>query len=169
MVVARRLGFKEDEALTLARALTGSTAQAHGQELGIYTAKGRGVSDTPSKQKGDKKSKESKPVQVFTQQFLAKKIPVVRTKEGIRAVSGGRPIEPEQVRRYLAGKFGAALPDAREAMERLAKSLSPSELNAKAYSLYGKFTPQVPSGAAGWGAQGALDLELIRSLADEDK
>jgi hypothetical protein len=160
-VVAERLGYKHAEALTLAKALTGSTAQAHGQALGIYT---------PKEKKDDKtKARPSKPVEVFSQQFLAKKIPMVRTPEGLRAVSSGKPIEPETVERYLAGKFGDALPQAREAMQELARSVPPKELGASAYTLYGKFAPKVASGAMGWGAKGELDLDVIRSLASKSK
>jgi hypothetical protein len=159
-VVAERLGYKPTEALTLAKALTGSTAQAHGQALGIYTPKGK---------KAGKKAKEPKPLQVFSQQFLAKKIPMVRTTEGLRAVISGQPIQPESVERYLATKFGDALPEAREAMEALAGSVPPKELGESAYTLYGKFAPKVASGALGWGAKGELDLDLIRSLAGKSK
>lgn len=160
-VVAERLGYKHEEALTLAKALTGSTAQAHGQKLGIYT---------PRKKPGEKKkSKESKPLKIIPQQFLAKKIEVVRTKEGVRALSNGQPIKPESVERYLASKFGDTLPDARDAMEKLARSLPPKELSANAYKLYGRFTPQVPSGTMGWGAKGELDLDVIRLLSSKSE
>jgi hypothetical protein len=156
-VVAERLGYKHAEALTLAKALTGSTAQAHGQALGIYT---------PKEKNGAKKaSKESQPLQVFSEQFLAKKIAMVRTKEGVRAVSNGQPIKPESVERYLASKFGDALPDVLDAMEQLAKSMPPKELSANAYKLYGSFVPKVAAGTQGWGAKGELDLDLIRKLA----
>jgi hypothetical protein len=36
VVVGERLGFEREEALTLAKGLTGLTAQAHGQALGIF-------------------------------------------------------------------------------------------------------------------------------------
>jgi hypothetical protein len=36
-VVAERLGFEGDEALSLAKALAGLNAQSKGQRLGIYT------------------------------------------------------------------------------------------------------------------------------------
>jgi hypothetical protein len=158
-VVAERLGYNHEEALTLAKALTGSTAQAHGRKLGIYT---------PRKNPGEKKKPEpSKPLKIISQQFLAKKIEVVRTKEGVRAVSNGQPIKPESVERYLASKFGDSLADARDAMEKLARSLPPKELSDNAYKLYGRFTPQVPSGTKGWGAKGELDLDVIRLLADK--
>lgn len=155
--VAERLGYKHDEALTLAKALTGSTAQAHGQALGIYTPKA----------KGEKKesAKEVKAPKVYFEQFLAKRLALVKTKEGVRAVSNGQPIKPESVERYLVSKFGEALPEAREAMEKLAKSVPPKELATSAYRLYGTFAPKVASGTQGWGAKGELDLDVVRGLA----
>jgi hypothetical protein len=50
-------------------------------------------------------------------------------------------------------------------MVELAKSVPPSELNEKAYGLYEKFRPEVPSGKRGWGASGNLDLVRIRKMA----
>jgi len=156
-IVAERLGYKYEEALALAKALTGFTAQAHGRQLGIYTSSG--------KKDAKKKAKEAKPLKIISLQFLAKKIPVVRTREGNRAVANGKPIDPESVERYLASKFGDALPEARAAMEKLARSVSPKELDANAYKLYGQFVPKVPAGTQGWGAQGDLDLDRIVSLS----
>jgi hypothetical protein len=49
-------------------------------------------------------------------------------------------------------------------MKELAKSLTPSELAEKAYSLYEKFRPEIPPGKRGWGASGKLDLEDIRKM-----
>ena len=157
IVVAERLGHKREEALTLAKGLTGLTAQAHGRALGIYK---------PSEE-GEAKAKqpERKEANVFTQLFFGRQIPVVRTKEGIRAVSKGEPIKPESVERYLQSKFGEALLEARSAMKQLAKSLPPKELSKQAYALYGQFTPKVPTGTQGWGAKRELDLDKICKLA----
>jgi hypothetical protein len=92
VVVGERLGYKREEALTLAKGLTGLTAQAHGRALGIFK---------PSEE-GEAKAKqtEAKEANVFTQLFFGRQIPVVRTKEGIRAVSKGERIKPERVERY---------------------------------------------------------------------
>ena len=54
----------------------------------------------------------------------------------------------------------------RGAMERLAESISPDELNRRGFALYEAFRPAVPSGAQGWGAAGELDLDAIVALAD---
>jgi hypothetical protein len=56
--------------------------------------------------------------------------------------------------------------NANDAMEKLAHSLPPKKLSDNAYKLYGRFTPQVPSGTKGWGAKGELDLDVIHSLGN---
>ena len=74
----------------------------------------------------------------------------------MKAVSGDTPIHSEGVETYLEGKFGDALDEVTEAMVELASSVSPSELNEKAYALYEKFRPEVPSGKKGgtlWGTR----------------
>ena len=98
---------------------------------------------------------------------MGREIPAIRTKEGVRAASKGAPIKPESVEKYLGSKFGEGLPEAREAMEKLARALPPKELSRQAYELYGQFTPKVPAGTKGWGAKGELDLDKIRTLAKE--
>ena len=75
------------------------------------------------------------------------------------------PIDPASVQRYLQGKLGGRLPEVREAMHALSNALVPQELAARAYSLYEQFRPDIPAGKRGWGAQGELDLQRIRSLA----
>lgn len=148
-VVAERLGYEKGEALSLAKALTGQTAQKRGKELGVYEES----KEEKSKSK-KKKSTDAVPLRL-----------TARTPDGVRAVSRDKPIEPETVEKYLKTKFGDALPEARAAMEALAKAIPPRELKAKAYSLYGQFTPEVSAGMQGWGAKGELDLDKIREMA----
>ena len=50
-------------------------------------------------------------------------------------------------------------------MLELARSVPPSELNGKAYGLYEKFRPEIPSGKRGWGASGKLDIDRICKMA----
>ncbi len=92
-------------------------------------------------------------------------MPARYTDEGLRALSGDSPIRPESVQKYPESKFGDAPEDVSKAILELAKSLPPSELAEKAYSLYEKFRPEIPPGKKGWGAQGKLDLDLICKLA----
>ena len=68
-------------------------------------------------------------------------------------------------RRRHEGKFGEALPAVREALEQLAASLAPADLEERAFSLYEKFRPAIESGTRGWGQKGVLDLGKIREMA----
>jgi hypothetical protein len=52
-------------------------------------------------------------------------------------------------------------------MAALAKAYPPDQLAAQAYALYERFRPDIPEGKRGWGAAGQLDLDHIRSLAEE--
>ena len=83
----------------------------------------------------------------------------------MRAAIKGEQIQPESVQAYLEKKFGPELEGSRAAMEHLAKAYTPKQLEAKAYELYEQFRPEIPAGKKGWGAQGELDLDTIRSLA----
>lgn len=91
--------------------------------------------------------------------------PVVKTKDGLRALSGTKPSSPEGVQRYLEGKFGDDLERANSAMAKLAGSMPPQKLAAAAYKLYEEFRPSVPAGVSGWGAKGKLNLDAIKKLA----
>ncbi len=97
--------------------------------------------------------------------LLGRAVPARATPDGLRALANDQPVSPESVARYLEGKFGDALPDARAAMERLAKSLPLEALAAEAFHLYEQFRLDVPAGATGWGAKGTLDVGRILALA----
>ena len=45
-------------------------------------------------------------------------------------------------------------------MLELAKSLPPSQLAERAYTLYEKFRPEISPGKKGWRTSGKLDLDL---------
>ena len=156
VVVAERLGFDRDEALSLGKCLAGLNAQAKGRSLGIF-----------GPPKGTKKRAAKKPGlgEEFRVELCGRPLPAVRTQEGVRALVKDKPIEPESTQRYLEAKFGNELESVRKAMSQLARAISAKELKEQAYSLYEKFRPEIPRGAAGWGAKGKLDLNLIRSLA----
>jgi hypothetical protein len=154
-VVAGRLGFDKDEALTLGRAVAGLNAYSKGRRLGLFK---------PEEEK-PKKAREKEPGVAFRVELLGRAVPAQNTEGGIRAAQRGKPIHPESVERYLEGKLGDDLKAVRSAMERLAKAYRPKELAGKAYSLYEEFRPAIPEGKKGWGAKGDLDLGLIERLA----
>jgi hypothetical protein len=152
-VVAERLGYDHNCALTLGKAVAGLNAQAKGQRLGIF-----------------EKPKE-RPIRLVRKKekelimLLGRAIPTVRTKDGVRAKIKDEIISSESVAKYLAQKFGEDLVDVQESMQVLAKAYKPDELANVAYKMYENFRPNVPAGEKGWGAKGELDLGLIRSLA----
>jgi hypothetical protein len=153
-VVAERQGFSRDEALTLGKAVAGLNAQAKGRRLGILkpsTAKGR-----PKATRGLGEE--------FWVEICGRPVPAVTTKDGVRAVVGDKPIDPEGVERYLEQKFGGDLKDVRDAMIALALAFTPALLAGEAYPLYEQFRPSIPAGKGGWGAKGDLDLGLLKSL-----
>lgn len=156
-VVAGRLGFDEDEALTLGRAVAGLNAQAKGRRLGIFK---------PHEEKA-RKARTRVPDERFWFEVCGRPVPAVNTEDGIRAVRGRKPIDPDGVCRYLDGKFGDDLKAVRSAMKTLARANTPKELAEHAYPLYEQFRPSVPAGQKGWGPRGDLDLVLIMGLARE--
>jgi hypothetical protein len=104
------------------------------------------------------------PGEMFRVELMGRAVPAVNTEKGVRALAGSRPIAPATVERYLERKFGDALPEIWKAMKSLANAFEPPELARRAFLLYEQFRPEVPEGAGGWGARGALDLDRIREL-----
>jgi hypothetical protein len=155
-VVAQRFGFDEDEALTLGKAVAGLNAQAKGRRLGIFKPHEKA-----------KKAREKERGERFLIEFLGRPVPAANTDDGIRAVRGRNPIDPDSVRRYLEDKFGEDLKAVRSAMKKLARACKPQELAHDAYRLYERFRPDIPAGKKGWGAKGDLDLGLIERMAKE--
>ena len=157
-VVAERLGYDEETALTLGKAVAGLNAQSKGKKLGIYEEK-------TEEEKKEAKKKENEADVEFVE-LLGRGIPAVKTPNGLRAAEKGKPIHAESVQTYLEQKFKDDLEEARKAMMKLAKAFTPKQLESKAYGLYEKFRPEIPEGKKGWGAKGELDLDYIRSLAE---
>lgn len=155
-VVAERLGFDREEALTLGRAVAGLNAYAKGVSLGLFT---------PAPAEVREKKKKLRPKETITVDLLHRAVPAIHTKDGLRALAKDKPDDPKSVERYLESKFGEALKDVRAAMQTLAKSRTPSKLACEAYHLYEIFRPAVPAGTRGWGTKGTLDLAAIRKLA----
>ena len=156
-IVAERLGYDRETALTLGRAVAGLNAQSKGRRLGIYAE--------PSLEVPARKGNEPAKPAPKTAFLLGRGVPVIRTPEGLRAVVKGRVENPDSVKRYLKEKFGESLPDAQAAMRALGKAYPPERLTEIAFSLYEEFRPEIPSGTKGWGAKGPLDLNRIKALA----
>lgn len=156
-VVAERLGFKHDEALSLGKALAGLNAQSKGRRLGIFKPAPKEIKKARERERGEE----------FWVDLLGRALPAVNTEEGVRAVVESKPIEPSGVERYLESKFGDALSEARKAMMKLAQAFEPDELAQRGFGLYEQFRPKIPEGVRGWGAKGELDLDGILKLATQ--
>jgi hypothetical protein len=154
-VVAKRLGFKHDEALSLGKALAGLNAQSKGQRLGIFKPIPKELKKVREHERGEE----------FRVELLGRALPAANTDHGVRAVIESKPIDPHVVERYLESIFGDALPEVRKAMTELAISLTPDELAQRGFGLYEQFWPNIPEGVQGWGAKGELDLGHILKLA----
>lgn len=154
-VVARRLGFAWDEALSLGKAVAGLNAQAKGRRLGIFR---------PHEEK-PKAAREKRRGEEFWIELCGRPVPAKNTDEGIRAVSGRIVVDSESALHYVETKFGDDFEAVRSAMTELAKAYKPKELAAAAFGLYERFRPQIPEGTKGWGAQGVLDLRKIKAMA----
>jgi hypothetical protein len=77
-------------------------------------------------------------------------IPVLAAGDGtLRAEDDGKPASAKSVQSYIARAFGDRLGEARGAMEALAESLPPEELNRVGFRLYERFRPDVPEGHRG--------------------
>ncbi len=155
-VVAERLGYDPQEALTLGRSVAGLNAQSKGRRLGIY--------EEPEGSEKEQKAPPPEPENLTYVDVLGRKVPALKTEQGMRAVDNGKPITPDSVQRYLESKFKNDYGSVRAAMKDLAGSYTPDELTSRAFRLYESFRPEVPEGTRGWGAQGELDLEKIRRL-----
>jgi hypothetical protein len=156
-VVAERLGYDRDAALTLGKAVAGLNAHSKARRLGIIEE------PTDHGRQRDQRARRSAQPSVVT--LLGRPVPAMNTGHGLRATRQDQPVDPRGVTRYLQQKFGEALPDVRAAMAALAAAYPPEPLAAKAYALYERFRPEIPEGKGGWGAAGPLDLDLIRALA----
>lgn len=169
-VVAERLGYDSDEALSLAKAVASLNAQAKGRSLGIFGPRSAGEGAAAEGAKGEGSPGEGQAVgrrlpDEYRVDLCGRPVPAVRTERGVRAVSGDQFIEPEPVRKYLAARFGADLDRVRGALETLAAVYAPDELRGAAYGLYEAFRPKIASGKRGWGQKGDLDLDVVQRLA----
>ena len=157
-VVAVRMGYTWEEALTLGKAVAGLNAQSKGRTLGIF-----GPPKAVERSTG--KPKKVGLGEDFWITVVGRPVPAKRIEEGVRAVIGDKPIDPAGVEEYLESKLGERYADVRAAMEELADSMPAKDLTDVAYALYEEFRPKIPAGKRGWGAAGELDLDLVRDLA----
>ncbi len=153
-VVAERLGHAPETALTLGRFVAGSSARIKARRLGI----------SDEKQEAEERHALAATLQPRRQtiRLLGRDIPVLTAGDGTpRADDNGKAASAISVNSYITRAFGDRLAEVRTAMQALAASLPPAELNRVGFRLYERFRPDVPEGAQGWGAKGQLRIERI--------
>src|SRR5271157_185891 len=89
-VVAERLGFAWDEALTLGRAVAGLNAHAKGVRIGVFQ---------PSPDAERERRHKARHGEALHVDLLHRAVPATQTPEGLRALSRERAISPDSVER----------------------------------------------------------------------
>ncbi|KAG9016900.1 hypothetical protein FRB93_009430 [Tulasnella sp. JGI-2019a] len=147
-VVAECLGFKREEALSIASVYTELNATSKGISIGVFD-----------------ESKNRDHVAGSTQPFvelMGRKIPVLETETGEwRGIVKGCPVDPKSPFGYIQRSFRQTLPWVMGSMRLLAKSFQEAtELNKRGYGLYCDFRPENP----GWGKKAEMRMENILKL-----
>jgi hypothetical protein len=133
----------------LGRFVAGSSARAKARRLGISDEK-------QEAEERHTRTAELKPRRQ-TVRLLGRDIPVLTADDGtLRAEHDGKPASAKSVQSCIARAFGDRLGEARAAMESLAASLPPEELNRVGFRLYGRLRPDVREGAQWRGGEGRV-------------
>ena len=159
VVVAERLGFDCEEALTLGKAVVGLKAHSKSIKFAIYEL------PPPPIRGRRRRAHDDECLQV---NILNRAVPVALTPEGLRVLAKDQPVDPKNVKLCLASKFGSSLGAARRAMVHLAEALPPRDLAAEACALYEWFQPESPAAERSGGAR-SLDLDAIVQLAEDSR
>ncbi|KAG8218580.1 hypothetical protein J3R82DRAFT_4221 [Butyriboletus roseoflavus] len=147
-IVAERLGFEREEALSIGSVYTEMNAVAKGLSLGIID---------------QSRKKEIEPIPGGQQPYvdLMGKRPLYQTQSSKwRALVNGSPAVPSTAFSYISRAFRQTTPHIVGALRLLAESYPPQELNKVGFSLYANFRPTVN----GWGERGEVRCEYILSL-----
>ncbi|KAH9035265.1 hypothetical protein EDB84DRAFT_1588145 [Lactarius hengduanensis] len=154
-VVAERLGFSREEALSIASVYTEMNAISKGVSIGVYD----------KKREADLKTTHAGGTQPYVD-LLGRRVPLYRNASGAwRAFttedSDGSGSAPGAAYGYITRALRQTAPAVLGAMRLLTESYSdPMELNRVGFALYADFRPEV----TGWGKRGELRCEVILAL-----
>ncbi|KZT74355.1 hypothetical protein DAEQUDRAFT_701623 [Daedalea quercina L-15889] len=150
-VVAERLGFQREEALSIASVYTEMNAITKGVSLGIFdTNKGKGVEAALG---------GSQPYV-----DLMGRRPLYQTANGSwRALSSNMPVAPSSAFSYITRALRQTAPHVLGALRLLANSYPPTELNRSGFALYADFRPDVQ----GWGGRAEMHCATILGLRNK--
>lgn len=172
-LIARRLGYNEDEAKSLAvtRAKLGAAAKA-----GLLGQRGSGSRAGGGAGKG--KSSGRAPEAIDQVPFVGMR-PFVTEVEGetrgvLNGGEGPRVVPPRQYDTSVERKLGGSYPDVLRTLEPLAAALPPEELNHRGYDLWEQFAPMVRDASGreskpSFGQRGVFDPAKVEQLIAEAK
>ncbi|KAF9268051.1 hypothetical protein L218DRAFT_918285 [Marasmius fiardii PR-910] len=147
-VVAERMGFQREEALSIASVYTEMNAISKGVSLGIFKA---------GKEKGLDAARGGTQPYV---DFIGRRPLYQNQKDQWRALLNGTPATPSAAYGYISRSFRQTTPHIIGALRLLVNSYSPQEINNKAWSLYADFRPEVN----GWGKRSEVQCSTILDL-----
>lgn len=144
-MVAERLSFSREEALSIAQSFTERNANSRAVAQGIH-----GHAPAP---------KTASSTQPYVD-LMGRRIYLLGLQDGSYRALGtdGKPIEPDRAWGYLTRSFAQQLSAAIGSMRLLADSFEPSELNDKGYGLYSEFRPK----GGGWGEKSELKVTCCK-------
>ncbi|KAJ7590908.1 hypothetical protein C8J56DRAFT_783011 [Mycena floridula] len=152
MIVAERLGFQREEALSIASVYTEMNAISKGVSLGLQ--KKSQAKDLEASRGGSQPYVE-----------LMGRRPLYQTQSNQwRALSGANAVQPGSAFSYISRSFRQTTPHIIGALRLLANSFTPQELNVKAWSLYADFRPA----GDGWGQRSEVRCDTILGLRKPD-
>ncbi|KAI0053579.1 hypothetical protein FA95DRAFT_1552062 [Auriscalpium vulgare] len=149
-VVAEKLGFQREEALSIASVYTEMNAISKGVSLGIYDKnKGKDIEASPTG------------AQPYVD-LMGRRIPLYQTADGAwRALSASKPAPPGAAYAYISRALKHTAPAVLGALRLLADSYTDGQqLNRAGWTLYADFRPEVE----GWGKRGSVRCETILGL-----
>ncbi|KAJ3896051.1 hypothetical protein GG344DRAFT_85526 [Lentinula edodes] len=147
-VVAERMGFQREEALSIASSYTEMNALSKGVSLGIYKE---------GKQKGLEAAKGGTQPYVV----LMGRRPLYQIQNNCwRALHNGTPAQPSTAYAYLSRSLRQTMPFIMGALRLLVNSFNPQEINEKAWGLYTQFRPA----GEGWGERSEVRCTTILAL-----
>jgi len=148
-VVAERMGFQREEALSIANVYTEMNAISKGVSLGIFDA---------SRNNGMEAARAGSQPYV---DIMGRRVPLYQMQsEKWRALSNNSPAQPGTAFSYISRAFRQTTSHVIGALRLLANSYGPQELNEKGFGLYAEFRPSVE----GWGGRGELRCDKILAL-----
>jgi hypothetical protein len=131
-VVAERLGFESDEALSIGRAFSNLGSKGKNRNVNPVRSMLAPATHRCELQDGERSWIE----------LMGHAIPVIGTRDGLRGIRNGGPVNPRSVEKYLRSSLGGHLGYVRGAMKLLASSLPENELAARAFDLFKEFRPE---------------------------